>query len=314
MNVNDLVAAVMLAALVLYALTGGADFGGGVWDLLATGPRAAAQRTLVEEAIAPIWEANHVWLIVVVVILFTAFPAAYAAASTTLHLPLTLMLLGIVARGSAFVFRSYSGDSQAQRRWGRLFAIASTVTPLTLGIVLGALTGAAWLGAFPFAVGLFALAQFAFLAAVYLANEAKDAALQGDFRRRALGAGIAVGACALGVVLLAGAAGTHFRRALLHSWWSWPLQLAALACAVGALVTLYARRFRLARGLACAQVTLVVVGWGLAQHPYLLAPDVTIDSAAAPERTLRLVLLVLGVGSVALLPALAWLYRVFKRR
>src|SRR5687768_10037530 len=95
-------AAVLLAALVLYALSGGADFGGGVWDLLARGPRAAAQREQIAHAIGPIWEANHVWLILVVVVLFAAFPPAFAAIATVLHVPLTLMLIGIVLRGSAF--------------------------------------------------------------------------------------------------------------------------------------------------------------------------------------------------------------------
>src|SRR5712671_2575179 len=108
---ETLIAAVMLASLILYALMGGADYGGGMWDLLASGPRAPHQRHAIVEAMAPIWEANHVWLILVIVLLFTAFPSAYAAATTALHIPLTLMLLGIVARGSAFVFRQYSTHS-----------------------------------------------------------------------------------------------------------------------------------------------------------------------------------------------------------
>ena len=129
MTVADWVALVMLGALVFYALGAGADFGGGVWDLLVTGPRAAEQRRLIERAIGPIWEANHVWLILVVVLLFSAFPPAYAAASVALHVPLTLLLFGVVLRGSAFVFRHYSADDAvAQHRWGRLFAIASTDT------------------------------------------------------------------------------------------------------------------------------------------------------------------------------------------
>ena len=122
----EIVAAVMVLALNAYALTGGADFGGGVWDLLARGPGREAQRSLIAEQIAPIWEANHVWLILVVVVLFTAFPAVFAALGTVLHIPLTLMLLGIVARGSSFVFRSYGKhDDASQQRWGRVFAVAS---------------------------------------------------------------------------------------------------------------------------------------------------------------------------------------------
>src|SRR5262249_54905210 len=116
---------------------GGADFGGGVWDLLATGPRGERQRPLIEQQIAPIWEANHVWLIVIVVVFFTAFPPAFAVVTTVLHVPLTLLLVGIVMRGSAFVFRSYGSRT---RGWGRAFAIASVITPLLLGVVIGALT------------------------------------------------------------------------------------------------------------------------------------------------------------------------------
>ena len=201
----EVVAAIMVLALNAYALTGGADFGGGVWDLLARGPRREAQRALIAEQIAPIWEANHVWLILVVVMLFTAFPAVFAALGTVLHIPLTLMLLGIVVRGSAFVFRSYGAhDDASQRRWGRVFAVASVVTPLLLGTIVGAIvSGAAgaaaarvptvpgaaapsyaslyvtpWLAPFPLALGVLALAMFAFLAAVYLG--VREPALRDD--------------------------------------------------------------------------------------------------------------------------------------
>ncbi|HLA79552.1 MAG TPA: cytochrome d ubiquinol oxidase subunit II, partial [Vicinamibacteria bacterium] len=132
-------AGVLMAALVIYALGGGADFGGGVWDLLASGPRAASQRRTIEQAIGPIWEANHVWLILVIVVLFVAFPPGFAALGTALHIPLALMLIGIVLRGSAFAFRSYGAASDLEaRRWGRVFAVASLVTPLTLGWSVGA--------------------------------------------------------------------------------------------------------------------------------------------------------------------------------
>ncbi|HUS66765.1 MAG TPA: cytochrome d ubiquinol oxidase subunit II [Kofleriaceae bacterium] len=324
----DAVAAVMLGSLVLYALFGGADFGGGVWDLFAFGPRASQQRALIEQAIAPIWEANHVWLILVVVLLFTAFPAAYSAATTALHVPLTLMLLGIVARGSAFVFRQYSPPSATlRRRWGRVFAISSTVTPLFLGIVIGAITAGTvrfsdglpvggfvrpWLAPFPIAVGLVALALFAFLAAVYLTSEPGDVEVTEDFRRRALIAGLAVGLAAVASVITLGNAGAHFRAALFGSWWSWPLQLATALAATSAFAALWLRRYRLARVCAIAQVSLIVAGWGLAQRPYLIAPDVTLANAAAPAATLRLLLIVLGIGIVILFPCLAWLYRVFK--
>src|SRR5712671_4127989 len=201
----------MIASLILYALLGGADYGGGVWDLFAFGKRAPEQRALIAKAIGPVWEANHVWLILVVVILFTAFPPAFAAISTALHIPLTLLLIGIVLRGTTFTFRTYDLQrDDVQRRWSLVFSIASIITPLLLGITLGAIASGtirvendvlvsgffnSWLA--PFAVGFFALSLFAFLAAVYLTVETDDRELQEDFRLRALVAGVIVGLLAL---------------------------------------------------------------------------------------------------------------------
>ncbi len=329
MTLADIVALVMLAALILYTLTGGADFGGGVWDLVAFGPRARDQRRLIEKVISPIWEANHVWLILVVVMLFTGFPTAFAIATTALHIPLTLMLIGIVLRGSAFVFRHYGPpDRDVQKRFGRVFAIASTFTPVLLGMTIGAITGgeihadggtvtsgflAGWLGAFPLLLGLFTLSLFAFLAAVYLTGETDDAALREDFRWRACVAGVLVALFALASGLAAGPGTLHFSEALLHSWWSWPLQIATGLAAVGAFAALVMRRFQLARVLAAAQVALIIAGWGLAQRPFLIAPDVRIAETAAPEATLRLLLGALGLGALILFPSLFWLYRVFRR-
>jgi cytochrome d ubiquinol oxidase subunit II len=319
----EVTALLMLGGLVIYALTGGADFGGGVWDLLATGPRARAQRTLIEQAIAPVWEANHVWLIFVVVVMFTGFPLAYAAIGTRFHIPVTIMLFGIILRGSAFVFRHYGGASAAER-WGRVFAVASLVTPFFLGVIVGAITSGTsradgyftWVDLFPAAVGLLAVALFAFLAAVYLTCETRDAALRDDFRARALVAGVAAAPTALVAALAAIAApGTaHFRDAFFGSWWTWPLHAATAAAAVIALWALVRRRFRLARAAAAAQVALIIVGWALAQRPYLIAPDVGIDAAAAPRVTLILLILATSAGMVVLAPSIYWLMRVFKSR
>src|ERR1700730_10125226 len=201
-----LVAASLAGALVLYALTGGADYGGGVWDLLARGPRALAHRKLIAHAIGPIWEANHVWLILVVVVLFTAFPPAFARLSIVFHIPLSIALVGIVLRGCAFAFRHYHGHGEDhvpdewEWRWGRLFAIASLMTPVVLGTVVGGIyAGRAradagflygWLGLFPAAVGVFTLSLFAYLAAMYLTIESADQPeLQEHFRTKALWSG-----------------------------------------------------------------------------------------------------------------------------
>ena len=249
---------VMVASLIIYALLGGADYGGGVWDLFARGKRAGKQRALIADAIGPIWEANHVWLIFMIVLLFTAFPAAFAALSTALHIPLTLMLLGIVLRGTSFTFRQYHRqDDPVQQRWGRLFAISSVFTPVMLGVCIGAIsTGGIrvqngvvtsgfllpWLGLFPFAVGLFAVALFSFVAAVYLTVEADDEALRDDFRRRALAAAVVVGALALAVYLLSYETAPLVRVGLTHPPWSWALHIITGLFALGTIGALWRLR------------------------------------------------------------------------
>jgi cytochrome bd ubiquinol oxidase subunit II len=328
-----LLGAVILGALILYLLFGGADFGGGVWHLIATGPRAGRQRALVAQAIAPIWEANHVWLILVVVILFTGFPPAFAAFSTRLHAPLLALLLAIVARGAAFAFRSASGDRARERRgWSAVFIAGSLAAPVLLGMIVAAVVsgdvGTAgaplalswrgpWLTPFALAVGLFALALCAFLAAVYLTVEAEDARdrpLAGDFRRRAFYAGVVCGALALLTFLLSADSAPRLHAGLSVRRWSWPLHLLTGLAAVGALAAIIGRRYRLARGLAAAQVALVVLGWGVSQYPYLMPPYLTLRSASAPAATQTLLLIALCAGALVLFPSLRLLFRVFKAR
>jgi cytochrome d ubiquinol oxidase subunit II len=318
----------MIAALILYALLGGADYGGGVWDLFAFGKRAPQQRALIAKAIGPVWEANHVWLILVIVILFTAFPTAFAAISTALHIPLTLLLIGIVLRGTTFTFRSYDVQrDDVQRRWSLVFSIASIITPVLLGITLGAISSgtirvesgqvvsgffSSWLAPFPFAVGFFALSLFAFLPSVYLTLETPDYELQEDFRLRALIAGITVGILALIVFLLAGTGAPTVRAGISRSWWAVALHLFTAVFAVGAFYSLLTRKYRLARVCAAAQVTLILLGWALAQFPHLVEPDITIASAAAPRSTLQLLLGALAAGALLLFPSYYYLFRVFK--
>ncbi len=319
---------VMLVSVTFYVLLAGADYGGGVWDLLASGPRAKSQRDLVAKAIAPIWEANHVWLILVVVVLFTAFPQAYALISTSLHVALLLLLLGIVLRGSAFIFRA-SDVTHGQAKWqsGRVFAVASLCTPILLGVVVGAISSGSihapgehealayffsWVAPFPFAVGLFALVLFAFLAAVYLTLETDDAGLQDDFRRRAIACEIAAALMALAVFLLSRHDAPAIRERLANSWWAWPLQFATALAALGTLAALWTRRFPLARFCAAGQVTLILWGWALAQYPYLVRPELTIQNSAAPQATMRALLWALAAGVVLLFPSYWYLFHVFK--
>lgn len=311
MTLELFAAGAMLTGLVIYALTGGADFGGGVLDALARGPRGAAQRTAIESALAPVWEANHVWLIFVVVVLFTAFPPAFARIGIELHIPVTVLLIAIVLRGAAFVFRQY-GPERNQTSWGRVFAWSSIVASTFLGVVLGALTaGGSWFGPLPLVVGLLAVVMFAFLAATYLTVEVGDTALRADFRRQAIYAGGALAIMAPAAAACAWFTARPFARDLL----AWPLigvvALGAWALAI-ALVCLRTRRHRLARVAAVTTVALVLSGWAFAHYPLLVAPDLTIASTAAPRATLSALVPVLLIGSLILLPSLWWLMRVFK--
>ncbi len=328
----ELVFGLLGVGVALYVLTGGADFGGGLWDLLARGPRAAAQRQAIAGALAPIWEVNHIWMIFVIVTLFAVFPDAFAVVSTALHLPLLLALVGIVLRGSAFVFRAYGMQPDAKReRWGRVFAWASTLTPVFLGMVLAGLSSGAielddrgypttgffagWTTWFALAVGLFALALFALLAAVYLAAEADaraEAELCTDFRRRALASEAVAGGLAALVLWRASIDSPLLFAGLLRASWSLPVQGLTALVAAGAITTLATGRIRVARGLVIVQVVLVLIGWGLAMDGYLILPAVHISDAGAEPAVLRTLPFVLLGGGVALIPALIWLVRVFK--
>jgi cytochrome d ubiquinol oxidase subunit II len=320
----------MIASLVLYALLGGADYGGGVWDLFAFGPRAREQRKLIADAISPVWEANHVWLILVIVVLFTAFPPAFATIATALHIPITLLLIGIVLRGTAFTFRTYDTQrDDVQRRWSLVFSTASIITPILLGTILGAIASGAitveggavtsgffrsWLAPFPIAVGFFALALFAFLAAVYLTLETQHRELQEDFRARALLSGVVVGLLALTVFILAKTGAPTVRAGISRTVWALALHFFTAIFALSAFYTLWTRRYRLARVFAAGQVTLILLGWAFAQYPHLVEPNITLTSAAAPRITLELLFGALLAGAILLFPSYYYLFIIFKAK
>src|SRR6059058_2791233 len=192
-----IVAVFILASLIIYALMGGADFGGGIWNLLAFGPHAKRQREAIADAIAPIWEANNVWLILVIVLLFTGFPRGFTTMMTALNIPMTVMLLGIVLRGSAFVFRKY--DVKDERRWSTVFGMASFLTPFFQGMILGALTTgqirveqgrvltgfmAGWLTPFALSCGVFALGLLAIVEATYITHGTRAEAENKESQRK----------------------------------------------------------------------------------------------------------------------------------
>ena len=335
-----ILAAAIVVALNAYVLLAGADFGGGVWDLFASGPRRERQRELVAHAIGPVWEANHVWLILVIVLLFTCFSPVFARVATVLHIPLTLMLVGIVLRGSAFVFRTYSPSTpwpplpprgegrRAVVGWGRVFAVSSLLTPFLLGTVVGAIAAgrvtapgsrdfygsfvAPWLAPFPLALGSLSVVAFAFIAAVYLTLEADTLDLREDFRTRALLAGVLLFVAAAVSMVLALEQAPLIREGLIVSPRALVVHALTGAAALTALGALWRRRYRLARVAAAAQVSCILWGWAVAQYPYLVPPDLTLRNAAAPPLTLRLALIALGAGALLLIPSLAYLLRIFK--
>jgi cytochrome bd ubiquinol oxidase subunit II len=317
MTLVTLLALVMFTALVAYAVLAGADFGAGIWDLLAYGKKRGAHRAALAHAIGPVWEANHVWLIFLVVLLFTCFPAAYAQASVALFWPLHLVLIGIVLRGAAFVFRAYAATSDATRdAWGGVFGASSAVTPILLGMCLGALSTGdpyRWFDPFPIATGVLALLICAYLAAVYLAWESHDAVLRDDFRRRALVVWWLAGAVSMVVLVLARSEASRLWIGLTST--PGVLFIAAgSALAPISFAALWGRRFNVARFTGVAQIVALLAGWASAQWPFLIYPDLTVANAAAPASTLSLTAWTLPFGLGALFPSLWFLVRVFKSR
>ncbi|MFZ9888403.1 MAG: cytochrome d ubiquinol oxidase subunit II [Myxococcota bacterium] len=328
MTAEWLVYFVMGAALVAYVVTGGADFGGGVWDLLASGPRKQLQRAAVAHAIAPIWEANHVWLIFLIVLLFTVFPTAFATIGVALHFPIVLTLIGITLRGTAFTFRAYGLQPDSTRlQWGRVFGWSSALTPIFMGMCLGALgtgdirvvqgevitgSGAGWTTLFAVLVGLFALVLFALLAAVYLTYDT-EGDVREDFRTRAiLSEGIAF-LMASAVFSVARSSAPKLYEGLARSPWTWPLQVATATAAIGVIASLWRRRYGRARFWVVMQVALVVAGWGAAMDGHLVLPDVEVGNAGARSEVISAVVPMIGLGSALLAPSLWLLFRLFKR-
>lgn len=328
-GLEDILAGFILMSLTLYALLGGADYGAGVWYLVARGPEGHAQRQLISTAIRPIWEANHVWLILAVTLLFSAFPPAFARVSTLLHIPLTLLLTGIVLRGSAFAFRSYDvRQSPLHRFWGTLFGLSSVITAMFLGIILGTVASSnlqyhqgefvevfvlTWIQPFPLAVGIWTITLFAMLASIYLIHETTIPDLKELFRRRAQWAIAASGLMAIVVFLLSRHEASDIREGLSQHWSGGVVLSMALLGMLASVVGLWTHRYHLARASAMGYVTAIVWGWGLSQYPYLIKPDLTIHNSAAPTSTLELLLFALVAGMIVVFPSLLYLFGVFKK-
>ncbi len=315
--------------LIAYAITGGADLGAGLWSAFASGPRKQEQRAAVAHAIGPIWEANHVWLIFVIVVMFSAFSNAFAAICIALHIPIALALLGTVFRGAAYVFQAYGIQSETSRQnWLRVFAWSSAATPLVWGMVVGGLSTeeiqwvdgritsgffAGWTTWFAILVGLFACALFALLSAVYLAAEASGP-VSDDFRRRAMAMELVAGVFAVLVFVRAGVDAPALYTRLAHSAFTWPIQIATAIFAAVTFWALWSRRLALSRITAAGQVALVVVGWGASMDQHFILPDMTLERATPNVHILPYLAVALSMGAIVLGPALFYLYRVFKWR
>jgi cytochrome bd ubiquinol oxidase subunit II len=300
MSADVVLAGVTLAALVIYSLLGGADYGAGFWDLMCSGPRQQDQRGLIARAIQPVWEANHIWLILVVALMFSGFPAAFSEISLGLAIPIFMILLGIVLRGSSYVFRAYfTGSVRTQLYWGKVFSISSSITPLFLGIVIGAISSntvlvkdgiskngflGAWLHPFPLIVGVLSLSLFAYLSACYLTIETDDPALQNDFRNRALFSGFVSLMAAFATYVVAGNPAQGIRDGLSRAPYVLLIEVGGAIAALVAFQALWTRHYQRARIAAAAQVALIVFGWGIAQYPYLVRPE--LKSITTPLRRL----------------------------
>lgn len=319
---SDVIASVMFAGVIAYAVFAGADFGVGFWDLTAGGPRKGAPlRYLVDNAIGPVWEANHVWLIFVLVVFWTAFPTGFVTVIQSLAVPFWLAGFGIVVRGAAFVWRKYSPTTRAAQSSGALFATASVVTPFFFGTIAGAVASGratagsqpwdSWLNATSIYGGLLATLTCIYLAGVFLsvhADRHDDAILHQYLTRRSLIVGGLTGGTALtGIAVLAYDAPYLFDQLTTRAA---PLILASASTGAASLWALWRGRASLARPLAAVATATIVVGWGVAQYPWIIVDETTIaDSAAAPI-VLTSLAVATGLATLLVIPPLIFLYRL----
>ena len=325
----NVVGGILLAGLTLYAALGGADFGGGLWDLLAGGDRRGrAPRQLIDDTITPVWEANHVWLIFVLVIFWTAFPPAFAAVMTATALPLWLAAFGIVLRGAGFAFRKEVETLHWQRLFGAAFAFSSLIVPFFMGTVIGAIASgrvpanpahtdlAVWTGPTSLLIGALFVAVCAYLAAVYLTQEASrrgDDRLRRYFALRAAVAGAASGALSLAALPEIHSANPALFHGLTHR--ALPLVIVGAACGFAVLALLATGRSRGLRALSAVGVAAVVWGWGIAQYPVLLpGTGLTITTAAAPHSVLVTIVVIFVVAALLVGPSFFLLFSLHGRQ
>ncbi|HEX9482403.1 MAG TPA: cytochrome d ubiquinol oxidase subunit II [Solirubrobacteraceae bacterium] len=337
MHLYDVPIIFVLIGLALYVVLGGADFGAGLWQLATLpaqrgGPQARERAERIREyahhAMGPVWEANHVWLIFVLTVTWTAYPEAFGSIASTLAVPLFIAGLGVIARGTAYALRSGSDQPRELARIDTVFALSSLLTPFALGAAVGAIVAgrvpvgnaagglfSSWTGPISILVGILAVAVSAYLAAVYLAADAaraREEDLVDAFRTRALLAALVAGAvAAAGLVVLHSDAHRIYHRLLDGP--GLPAVVISVLAGVSTIGLVVDRRFELARVSAALAVAAMVAGWALAQEPYLLPPDLTLRQAAAPHETLVVVIVAIVVGGAILFPSLALLFSLVLR-
>jgi cytochrome d ubiquinol oxidase subunit II len=324
------VAAILFVVMAAYALFGGADFGGGIWDLLAgSTKRGAAPRELIDESITPVWEANHVWLVFILVLLWTAFPSAFADIFAALFVPLSLSLLGIVLRGVGFAFRHTAQRLRMQELTGALFAAASLITPFFMGTVVGAVvTGKvpahptgnvldAWTSPTAILTGFLFVAACAYISAAYLVVEARERGHQELLRYfsvRATAAGVLTGGLAGGTFAELSSSSPYVFDRLTGI--ALPLVAISIAAGIAVLGMLWLRWYHalILRATAAIAVAAVVFGWGLAQYPYLLPTSLPLAAGSAPTAALVAEFVVAGLAVLLVAPGFALLYFLEQRR
>jgi cytochrome d ubiquinol oxidase subunit II len=320
--VSTAAAAILWTGATFYAIFGGADFGGGFWDLIAgNADKGERPRMTIQRSLTPVWEANHVWLIFILVVLWTAFPQAFSAIFTTLYVPLVLAVLGIVLRGSGFAFRKSVEGLQERRAAGAVFALSSVITPFFMGTAVGAIAvgnvpahGAgdafsSWLAPAPLFIGVMFVASGAYLAAVFLVGDsrrAEDREMEAYFKKRALAAGVVAGIFAVVGLIALHSEGHYVYDRLVHE--GLPLVIISALCGIGMMIVLLSGGRLLLRPLAAGAVIAVIWGWFVAQFPYLLPTSLTISQGAAPEATLGAIFIVFAIACVVVLPALVVLF------
>lgn len=323
------VAVLLWASMIAYAVLGGADFGGGIWNILFLGRDTHKARGLIRGAVGPVWEANNVWLIYIVVGLYAGFPIVAAVMANALLIPLTLTLIGIVLRGASFAFRTHFGDVVSVASfWGYAFGVASLITPFLLGACAAAVASSqiqvhngqgpvglvnAWLTPFAITVGIIALAICATIAAIFLTVEAQrinNRELMEAFRRRAFIAGAVTALLGLlGLYFASNEAPVIWNGMLNHGLWAVAM---TMLIGIATAAALFFRRYRLARILIVMETASFLGSWGIAQLPYILPPDLTVTQAASPLATMKDFFFSAIVGTLILLPSLWFLFHLFK--